>query len=122
MNCSDYNVTECEKAYSAMLDFSDAFENEKLDLLMTPEFDSRRTENIAEAVFEVLNDETLAVRMNLSDERKDLQNAIRDADFDAMGDAIRCISYEYWNAKAEKQARENFETSFRDEDCRDFGY
>lgn len=85
----------------------EAIENEKFYLLGTPEFDDLDADNISLAVSEILRNADLAWEMNLSMERKDLLGAIATADFSAMGDAIRCISRDYWEIRAEMQAIEN---------------
>lgn len=79
--------------YDSALD--EAIENEKYLLLGTPEFDDRNPANIGLAVADIVSHPRLASIMNLSGERKDLLGAIAAADFQAMGDAIRCISRDY---------------------------
>jgi hypothetical protein len=87
--------------------FDEMVEEEKFYLLGTLKFDDRDADNISFAVSEILWNVDLAREMNLSMERKDLLGAIATADFSAMGDAIRCISRDYWEIRAEMQAIEN---------------
>ena len=119
MRYADHNVRQCEIAYSAAIDFNDAVDNEKYELLNTPEFDADLPENMIEALSVVLADEAKAAPMNLMSERADFLDAVKTADFQAMGDLIRLISRAYWDFLAEEQAIENVVNQDQDDDYPD---
>ena len=119
MRYADHNVRQCEIAYSAAIDFNDAVDNEKYELLNTPEFDADLPENMIEALSVVLADEAKAAPMSLMSERADFLDAVKTADFQAMGDLIRLISREYWDFLAEEQAIENVVNQDQDDDYPD---
>lgn len=119
MRYTDHNVRQCEIAYSAAIDFNEAVDNEKYELLGTPEFDPHLPENMSEALSVALTDDAKAASMNLMPERADFLEAIKTADFQAMGDLIRCISFVYWDFLADEQAIENVVNQDQDDDYPD---